>query len=340
MVKDQHIDDLRIIATLAVVTLHVSGICDSFYCQRESVEGVIMNCINVCCRFAVPLFVMITGYLLLQPNKVITYKDAICKYAWRIFVILLSVGTFYAWLEQLFMKGSFSLMQLAHSLRSVFQGELWDHMWYLYMLIGLYLLLPLLKASLSSLSTRDVDVLLAILLFFTLFVPALQSYGIPQMGFDIPIKGPFIFYLLLGYRLSLLDKKINRNRFTTSLVVLCVATITVLVSLHRDVQGWSASHLNYKSPLIALLAISVFFTKRECKIQNISSIKFLEIVSKSSFGIYIFHPFWMNVLRMALRINPMEYGVFSVLLFFVAIMILSILTTCVFRKIPYLGKYI
>ena len=51
MVRDKHIDNLRVLASLAVVLLHVTGVCYSFYCSQESIIGTIFNCINVKIKF-------------------------------------------------------------------------------------------------------------------------------------------------------------------------------------------------------------------------------------------------------------------------------------------------
>ena len=43
MVRDKHIDNLRVLASLAVVLLHVTGVCYSFYCSQESIIGTIFK---------------------------------------------------------------------------------------------------------------------------------------------------------------------------------------------------------------------------------------------------------------------------------------------------------
>ena len=341
MVRDKHIDNLRVLASLAVVLLHVTGVCYSFYCSQESIIGTIFNCINVVCRFSVPLFVMITGFLLLPPSKEINYKDCVCKYAWRILVILLVVGTLYAWLELAFTYKSYSLSLLPESLLNVLKGYLWDHMWYLYMLIGLYLILPMVKSAVSSLSTNELDILLIILFIFTLLIPSLQSYGLPNVGFDIPMKDSFLFYLLLGYRCSITRPEFTPPHHLPILIfIMGVIIISFLIVQNQSIAHWSVNHVNYKSPLIASLACSLFLIKSNHKRQILLVQRIGRVISKFSFGIYIFHPFWMNVLCKALHLNPMCYGVLSVVIFFLIIIVLSIATTWGFRRIPFVGRYI
>jgi surface polysaccharide O-acyltransferase-like enzyme len=59
-------------------------------------------------RWAVPIFIMISGYLLLDPKKDITIKKII-KYINRMILILLTFGFFYCILENLFTYGIVNL---------------------------------------------------------------------------------------------------------------------------------------------------------------------------------------------------------------------------------------
>lgn len=54
---------------------------------------------NSLSNWSVPMFFMLTGVLLLRRDKVIEYKDCICKYAKRILLPLFIFGVPIAWLE-------------------------------------------------------------------------------------------------------------------------------------------------------------------------------------------------------------------------------------------------
>lgn len=65
-----------------------------------------------------------------------------------------------------------------------------------------------------------------------------------------------------------------------------------------------------------------------------------EHLSKNSFGIYVFHMLWVNVIYKVIKFCPMDYGIWIVMALCVIILVLSDITTIVFRKIPWIGKYI
>ena len=90
--------------------------------------------------WAVPVFFMITGALLL--DKKISYKDIFSKYIKKIAIVLLVFGTTFAFVKQYALTRVFSNELINNTLLSVLEDTGFGHLWYLYVLIGLYLLLP------------------------------------------------------------------------------------------------------------------------------------------------------------------------------------------------------
>ncbi len=79
-----YINSLRLLATLGVVFLHASaGILDIREIQNPT-DKFIHTCFKYSMQFAVPIFVMISGALFLNPAKEIGYSLMLCKYAKRV----------------------------------------------------------------------------------------------------------------------------------------------------------------------------------------------------------------------------------------------------------------
>ena len=92
---------LRIVSTLAVVMIHT---CNTITNNLEtfnptSLQYKTLVTFNSLFNWSVPMFFMLTGVLLLRRDKVIDYKDCICKYAKRIMLSLFIFGVPFAWLE-------------------------------------------------------------------------------------------------------------------------------------------------------------------------------------------------------------------------------------------------
>ncbi len=140
-----YLEILRIIAIVAVLVNHIPLVALHLYDGSAGDNGrFFINCIVHIVHFAVPIFVMITGALLLDTKRPISYRKAL-NYALRMIVILGTVGVMFAWMEIFFDERHFNLLQIPYAIINTLQGKTWTHLWYLYMLVGLYLLLPMLK---------------------------------------------------------------------------------------------------------------------------------------------------------------------------------------------------
>ena len=87
---------------------------------------------------------MITGYCL-SLKKECTYSYCL-HHVLKFIKILFTVGLFYSLLEEVFIAKKFSITILGTSILNVFTGNLWDHMWFIYAIIGVYLVMPVLHS--------------------------------------------------------------------------------------------------------------------------------------------------------------------------------------------------
>ncbi len=139
-----YLDLLKLIATFGVVVLHVYCVGhNSLFLSRDWYISVIGNALV---RWTVPLFVMISGTLFLDSGKEITYSSLIRKYEKRLIVSFLFWACFY------------SIIFVAYKMFrgetvNISQIQLHFHLWFLPMLMGVYLLIPLMKRILTNHST-------------------------------------------------------------------------------------------------------------------------------------------------------------------------------------------
>lgn len=98
----------------------------------------------------------------------------------------------------------------------------------------------------------------------------------------------------------------------------------------------------YSSPFEVVLGFSRFsyvFAK-QYKFEKLVNIKIVKIIDENSFGIYLFHMFWINIIYKLFDYNPLEYNFLVYIILVIVLFILSIITSEIYRKIPFLGKYI
>lgn len=263
-----YLDILRILATLAVLFNHIPlAAIDVFKKDATNVDRWIVHSDNHIVHFAVPLFVMITGALLLKPERKIDYRKVFTKYVWRMVVITALVGTVYAWMEIYFKDKHFSLIQIPQALLNTWEGHTWKHMWYLYMLIGLYLVTPVLKAIVNYFSQKELDCLICVGLFFTSIWQVMVVFYDLELGIKFPVMSVYVFYMLLGYRLS--DTEFRMRKPLVIAVVAIIVSLYVISAYMEHLNGYI--HLRwwavYESPLMVIYSALIFIIFKEMNVR-------------------------------------------------------------------------
>ncbi|MDR2466213.1 MAG: acyltransferase family protein, partial [Prevotellaceae bacterium] len=196
-----YLDTLRVFATFAVIMIHVFSPINLYF--RDSLtdtEAYICVVLKNLWQWCVPVFVMITGVLFLNPEKEITLKKILKRHVLRIVAAIILFGTPYSFMEISFNANmSFNIRQIGIAALNAIQGKSWDSLWYLYMIAGIYLCVPLMRVFVVNASKRIVGYMLAILFVFTSLIPSLESILPYKFGIYIPINSVYLFYLLLGY---------------------------------------------------------------------------------------------------------------------------------------------
>lgn len=87
-----YLNSLRLLATLSVIFLHTSaGLLDTR--NIGNIDNQFwLSCYKYCMQFGVPIFVMISGALFLNPTKEVGFGLFLRKYVKRIALALLVFG--------------------------------------------------------------------------------------------------------------------------------------------------------------------------------------------------------------------------------------------------------
>lgn len=251
-----------------------------------------------------------------------------------------TVGVVFAWMEIYFGERHFNWMQIPNAIFNTLQGKSWSHLWYLYMLIGLYLILPMLKATVNNLTNRQLDILIVILFVFAYINPMLQHFTECSIGITFPMTSIYVTYMFIGYRLSNLQSLTRIHKSYVGISVCLLVAFYVVMAWYEYFKGHlSLSFLAaYNSPLMAIYSILIFCMIQQIKIVSIN--KFWMVFSRDSFGIYVFHMLYVNFVYKVLKINPFVDGLWYFALIFIGVTALSWITTIIFREVPLVGKYI
>lgn len=321
------IDYLRIFACILVVLAHS---CDPFVAKTDSnyAEFLSGSLLGSLVRSSVPLFVMISGVLLIPVKTDIStfyskrLKRIILPFVfWSLALPLL----YYFYLNFGIETVNPNIVMDDHSLNAtlvklytfVFNFN-YDTipLWYVYMLIGLYLLIPILSGWLSQASKKDVQIVLGIWLFST--VLQYIELGAPFLGYtgnganyglwgvcDWNAYGSFYYfsgfvgYLILGHYLvkyplnwSMAKRvKMGLPVFLLGFVITYIGFVMTQKYFPENFSYleiiWSFNNIN-----VVLMTVPIFIIAQHIKKKSTPRIK---LISSLTFGIFLAHFFFVQL---------------------------------------------
>jgi len=270
-------------------------------------------------EFSVPAFVMISGALFLNPSKQATYSLFLNKYVKRVVLALVVFGLPMCFIEGFLIHDP----NVFHFVCNWITGNSWAHIWYLYMLIGLYLMTPIIKPFVIGSTDKELTVALSVLFVLSSLLPTLRTMGINLNGYML--LPPYIFIYILGYWLCWRQKEVNLFLILVTLGI-CVSVIVW--------KCWNGiGSFGYADPVLIIMAAAFFLLFKQMGVD----FKFASFCAPYCFGIYLVHPVFINFAYKFLEINSYYvvplYGYMGTLFF-----ILSLGATYVMMLVPWLKK--
>ena len=245
-------------------------------------------------------------------------------------------------MEIVYNQHSFNVSQIWIAFLNMIQNESWGHLWYLYMLAGLYLVTPILKYFTKHATDIEIIYILIVLFLFNILFPVVEKYTGIKIGFYIPFIGTPIFFYILGFTLH---SRIIKIPDWLS-IAMCVFSISIYI-----IECCIGTKINISRVIFEGFSNTILFTLifpiasfslalNHCKI-NIGERRerIEDLFSQLSFGVYIFHAVFINFIYKALHLTPNKISVPLLwLLVFCVTSILSLLTTYILRLIPFIKK--
>lgn len=336
--RETFLDRLRVLATCAVVMLHtVTGVMDHTDMGAYPLEkkGFLVVLDLVC--WCVPVFLLISGYLFLNPDRKLTFGKMLTKYCRRIVLALFGFGVPYACLEQIAVERCFRWDMVGKSFLMVLRGESWSHLWYLYLILILYLLTPVVRRLLAFLPGLVIYMLLAVLFIGSSLLPyLLKLTGLENIPV-LPDWGIYFFYYICG--------GLFRHRMRRSSNLLFMAAILAAAMVISRLPGNYTVQMAYNYPFTVILSLLLFAgVNTAClasdPVHRKSDI-FWKQAAKLSFTVYLVHPLFLNIAYKFLHITPLSFFVgISLPFFWGTTLLLSVGTAWLLFKIPFLRRYI
>ena len=325
-------------ACLAIVLLHTVDSSVLMYDEQISVTArTVSMSVVYCMMWAVPSFVMVTGALLLDPRKEITMKKIYGKYVLRIVLALFLFALVFRIFDLGMNHEAFTVGSVLTGLWNAVIGKSWAHLWYLYLIIGIYLLLPAYRKISEHSSDKEIRYLLGVYAVFLSLLPLTKLFGV-ETAFYIHVSSIYPFYLFLGWAIASEKVRISRSNAWILLLLGILGIVSTTVLRYRGGRENMQALLGYASFYVIMMCMGILpLLKARGDRDSIVS-KVLLAVDKSSFGIYLIHMIFLRLILRYWEVNPYSYGWWMMILIWLGVFLVSWLCIAVLKKIPGLNK--
>lgn len=252
-------------------------------------------------------------------------KIRCCSFYIRLF--LCNMPTF-------FETRNFTVMLFVNSFCDVLKGNLFDHMWYLYAIIGIYLILPMLSLFANS-DKKNHYILLTLTAILGIVVPDICKISGVSTSFKLPI-GDYSFYVLAGAAIK--DISVDKLK---KLCIISFSLIPIYMGLHAyNIFVRNIFYASYTSIITATLSVSVFIICAY-SFRNSKTNPIINSISECTWGIYLLHPFFIHMITKLFKFTITSY---NQLIFYplscIFIFLISYVSTLILKHIPVIKKHL
>lgn len=335
--KIVYLDIIRILACFMVIINHTNG----YILNKSNFLNITFYCLTFAlCKIGVPLFFMITGALTLDKNY--SLKKAV-KSIFRVLMPVLFLSIV------LYIKNvGFSNFNFIYFIKSIIDKPYIAPYWYVYALIGVYLVIPFLQKMIKNFKFKDYKFFVILFLLVPTFINYIFSYLNININYNIfsAFFSIIISILICGSYISKI--KINKKHFVISIFTFFISYILMFLSLYLPYL--SKSQISYKLdswnafPVI-IMSISIFIIVKylfaDKKMSN-KVINIIELISSTTFGIYLIHYllnyklYNLGIIKFLFNFNP----ILGIIILDILVFVVSGILTFILKKIPIIKNYL
>lgn len=286
MIKERktYIDYFRVFACMLVLCVHVKDLVLTWSDNTILLSNLITNISNL----GVPCFFALTGMTILHKKY-----NSLKEYYLKRFIVVVTPFLFYSYAYYCAYnineyKGILEFILIAiksipNGLLAIIQGEQAYHLWFVYSIIGIYIILPFIKAMLNNSDIKYQKLLFILLIGYIILktIPGLLGISIKIDEF---IFGSNIKYVLFGYFITC---DWFKEYLKPSIIIGAISLILNLIIKCNFENISSYFEILNDFELIGLIGL---FIINDNKVACWKSKNIINIISKETYGIYLVHP--------------------------------------------------
>ncbi len=297
-------DNLRFFATISVIILHVASTALYFFNKIPLSHWLIADLTDSAMRFCVPLFLMISGGLLLRENHkpIEFFKKRVTRVIfpfifWSL-IYSVTVFVYYSFTKDInisFIESVENFIFYKENFRQIAY-----HLWYVYTIIGIYLITPFIRNIFAKQGKKPQ--LHFILIWLIIIILNADIFNFSELIKSVFKFFGFTCYFIAGYYLSNMKRFISKKIkiilwILVGFLILFTAVATYLITVENN--GLDEEFFKYMSPNIILMSLLIFILISDINIKNGMYLKTREAVNKYSYGIFLSHVLVLWVLEKA-----------------------------------------
>lgn len=335
-------DILSIISVAAVIIVSVISLAP-VPTPVGSIKWTILTAVRSVLQFAIPVIIMIFGMRVLSVSDSTDFDKSCLRIALRLLIAVAFWSLLYAAFDSLFLDGGSLISCLKGYILNTIKGK--NHLWLIFVLVGLCIVSPLLKKITANKST--LEYFLIIWFIFTICGNILLSIPNSFINFKkisemihMSTAINFSGYFCLGYYLGKYDIK-KSVRAAVYIVGTISVAFFVAATYYFSVKEGKVFDTFYKSglPITAFIPSTVFILVRSTLGRSGKSPAVIAFWSKLTFGIYLCHIAVLNYLLHSAIIPKDIHTTYWLILAVTATYFISLVLSAIPNLIPFCKKY-
>lgn len=334
------IEFLRIVACFLVIVNHTNS--RIFRNTEPSFLWFISLVYFFVSKIAVPVFIMISGYTMLDRED--SYQKALSRVVRIASSLLLFSGMYYVHDQ---MIGEIEALSLKSFVALIIKRPLTNAYWYLYLYLGILIMLPFLQKMVANMKKRDFHAfflisggIFGVWPIIVHYIPELEYSGY----FELPIFGSHIWMLLIGCYFKRYCHFSKKDGVISGCIFLFFCLLNTGLTYHEYISVIDTDYLFFDNrklfPIVAAgasffaLASTIRFGKKASQV--------IVELGNLTFGIYLVSDLFIEHLWPVYNklISCGIYPMVAMLMFEVLIFLGGASVTFILKRIPLLKKLV
>ena len=326
--REYSFDVLRVIAMIMVIIIHVSNVYTRSFNFIDTNSYLVSLIFNTISRVSVPIFFMISGALLL--DRKFDFK----KYKKRVLKILLLIVVW----DILYLIWEYFFLGVTYDkLYNLFLEPYRAHLWFLYSIIILYVIQPLLKYILDRIN----NITKIVLFILWILLSTISMYNVSVANI-FSIFSNIGFFIVGKYMYDYVKNTKNDKKIVIIMIILLVLSFIESIYLNYTASIKFNMFYNlffaYRTPFIILSTFIIFkLVYIYCHDKKPNNI--IMLGSDLSLGVYLIHGMFLDVTTKYVDYKNV-IPIIGIPSFTMYILLLSVISVIVLRKIKYINKVI